>query len=380
MNETVGKMVEIAFRDVEMTPEVQELYEQVMADSQERFADQVASGKSEDEAIATVVESLLGMEEILGEYPAKKTEAEEERPVPDPNVTAVKDTEVDVTGIGKLIVELQEASITLTPSPDDRVHMHTEAEDIVVETRADTLVVRQLPKDRSLYWEGSGLLLSIFGRLSVSVEIHRVVELSVPTSWWPKAKIGTMSGDIRVHGVHFAGLSADTKAGDAEILSYDANGEAVCIATASGDITVENFHSVGELQMQSRSGDIRMTGTADLIKAESTSGDVEVRGQAHEMLLSTISADVEVNADTSRLKANTVSGDVTLNLTEASALEDIHAKAVSGDISVVLPVHCDACVQMQSMSGDTICRVPRREGLPQVHVALQSTSGDILVR
>ena len=60
MNETVKKLVEILFRDAEDNEEVRAL-----RDSQEKYEDLVRSGMTEDEAIAQIVESLQGMDELV---------------------------------------------------------------------------------------------------------------------------------------------------------------------------------------------------------------------------------------------------------------------------------------------------------------------------
>ena len=77
MNETVRKLVDIVFRDTEQTEEVQVLYEQVLLDCQERYSDLVKDGMDEDEAIAAVVESLKGMDEILKDYPVREQPEEQ---------------------------------------------------------------------------------------------------------------------------------------------------------------------------------------------------------------------------------------------------------------------------------------------------------------
>ena len=72
MNETVAKIVELLFQDVEMNGEVQAIHDEVMNNCQERFGDLLARGLTEDEAVAAVVESLKGMEEVLAGYPRRQ--------------------------------------------------------------------------------------------------------------------------------------------------------------------------------------------------------------------------------------------------------------------------------------------------------------------
>lgn len=65
MNDTVARIVEIMFQDVEKNEETDAIRDEVMNNCQERFTDMVASGISEDDAIAAVVESLKGMDDVL---------------------------------------------------------------------------------------------------------------------------------------------------------------------------------------------------------------------------------------------------------------------------------------------------------------------------
>ena len=72
MNDTVARIVEIMFQDVEQNEETAVIRDEVMNNCQERYIDLVNSGVSEDDAIAAVIESLKGMDEILAPY--KKSE------------------------------------------------------------------------------------------------------------------------------------------------------------------------------------------------------------------------------------------------------------------------------------------------------------------
>ena len=56
MNATVKRIVELLFQDVERTEEVKALEEEILNNCQDRYEDQIAQGRSEDDAIAAVVE------------------------------------------------------------------------------------------------------------------------------------------------------------------------------------------------------------------------------------------------------------------------------------------------------------------------------------
>lgn len=75
MNDTVARIVEIMFQDVEMNEETSAMRDEVMNNCQERFNDLVASGMDEDDAISAVVESLSGMDDMLRPYKRRKRHA-----------------------------------------------------------------------------------------------------------------------------------------------------------------------------------------------------------------------------------------------------------------------------------------------------------------
>lgn len=75
MNDTVARIVEIMFQDVEMNEETSAMRDEVMNNCQERYNDLVASGMDEDEAISAVVESLSGMDDMLRPYKRRKRHA-----------------------------------------------------------------------------------------------------------------------------------------------------------------------------------------------------------------------------------------------------------------------------------------------------------------
>ena len=54
MNDTVARIVEIMFQDVEVNDEVTAIRDEVMNNCQERYNDLVNAGISEDDAIAAV--------------------------------------------------------------------------------------------------------------------------------------------------------------------------------------------------------------------------------------------------------------------------------------------------------------------------------------
>lgn len=129
-NETVERIVNLLFQDVEMTDEVQALYDETMSNCQERYQDMTSRGLSDDDAIAAVVESLKGMEDVISQYP-KKSEAPEAEEAPKSAEVPVDDggdgEQTDFTfhpaDIGCIEMTMVCDDVHLEESPDDDLHV-----------------------------------------------------------------------------------------------------------------------------------------------------------------------------------------------------------------------------------------------------------------
>ena len=71
MNQTVKRIVDILFQDVEENEETNALHEELMNNCQEHYQDLIDRGLSEDEAVGEVVESLKGMKDVIAQYPKR---------------------------------------------------------------------------------------------------------------------------------------------------------------------------------------------------------------------------------------------------------------------------------------------------------------------
>lgn len=117
-NETVERIVNLLFQDVEMTDEVQALYDETMSNCQERYQDMTSRGLSDDDAIAAVVESLKGMEDVISQYP-KKSESPEAEEAP-------KSAEVPVDDDG----DGEQTDFTFHPADIGRIEMTMVCDDV----------------------------------------------------------------------------------------------------------------------------------------------------------------------------------------------------------------------------------------------------------
>ena len=72
MNTKVSGMVDALFENVVWSDEVKALHDELMDNCQAHYEDLLHDGKSEEEALAAVKESLSGIDEIIQKYARKK--------------------------------------------------------------------------------------------------------------------------------------------------------------------------------------------------------------------------------------------------------------------------------------------------------------------
>ena len=151
MNDTVARIVEIMFQDVEVNDEVTAIRDEVMNNCQERYNDLVNAGISEDDAIAAVIESLKGMEDVLAPY--KKTSRRTEETDPD-TMEDLNAGEQNLAfaahAVHTVSVALVCENVNLETSDDDDYHViwnADEAPQVEVSAANGVLKVERRPED-----------------------------------------------------------------------------------------------------------------------------------------------------------------------------------------------------------------------------------------
>ncbi len=386
MNDTVARIVEIMFQDVEMNEETAAIRDEVMNNCQERYTDLVNSGMAADDAIAAVIESLKGMDDVLAPYKRKAhrhTENDE---------NAEDDEEQEETGERELIYAAQEIDridltlinedVSIEASDDEDFHVLWDAEDnplLDVHVEHGVLKVERRPgevkhrKDHiEIHIDGFDDMLKSLGQsmknifskngsnFSISFADSSVT-IQVPVNAMPHVKLLTTSGDIEVQEVTLADLSITTTSGDIDVdLDEDENLSRVDVRTTSGDVEASVFAPVGSFS--------------------STSGDVEVEGRIGDLTVATISGDIDVRADVVNMNFKAVSGDVNMQF-DSDELRSVNGNTISGDIEIELPEGIgQICINLRSRSGDTTTRYSTNDVGPTVTGSVTSISGDITLR
>ena len=406
MNATVARIVEILFQDYEMSGEVQTIRDEVMSNCQERFEDCLARGLTEDEAIAAVLESLKGMDEVLAEYPKKQVTYSyadaQEKADDDDEADGVLRFPVDAIRSIEANLVFEDFELESGDGSEWEVEVDGEAVDAKVENGVLKLSHRSVqhvevedfakengaPKDFGWKSESadtiSGMMSGIGGMMNelsgMFKDIGRMVRTNVrnvcvtisgsgrivvrmPLSASCGVNAHSTSGDITIGEVRLTALRCESMSGDISVRLADAGLPEIHLRSASGDIDAS----------------FRTGRSAGRVNASTMSGDVSLSGNCEQMNVSTVSGDAEIRGDLGSIALNTVSGDAEIMLTGASA--HVSMRTTSGDLRLKLPdpgmtVHA----RLNSVSGDVHNHHADAGEHSSVVVTGQSVSGDITIR
>ena len=391
MNATVARIVEIMFQDTEMSEEVQALKDEVMNNCQERYNDMIARGLSEDEAIAAVVDSLKGMEEVISQYPRKRTaedDFDENEPEDDDNEDEDEDTEVDQTfdpeSIRMIRVNLISDDVTVESSYDDKIHVCYDREDLLnleVRQLGDTLEVERTEgkvdkriemhiNAREMKWASLSDMFRDIGRMIAGSGIGHTtgrVTISLPRGHALAFEGHTTSGDMELIDVALTDATLESMSGD------------LMLDTRGAD-QVQGFGMNG-VRLKSSSGDIEVNARCNELSVETMSGDVDITSACDRARISTVSGDLNARGSWREVQVKTISGDAELTVWD-DRLESVTSQTTSGDLTIRLPesLRGQARVDMHTVSGDCRNRFGTPEGPAKVIVQAKSVSGDVTVK
>ena len=409
MNDTVARIVDIMFQDVELNEETALIREEVMNNCQERYTDLIANGMQEDDAIGAVIESLKGMEDVLAPYKNRRTSGGQtmneeicsgdiEMTFPAEEISRIEltlaneDVLVEASADAfyhvkwsadacpNVQVQAESGVLKITRSPLEgrekhrkekyQVHMEKSAnggQHIYVndEDRGEVKFDFSFDSFSDLMNSVGNTLSSIFGKngvLSRSISFgDGTVTVQIPQQAMPSVRLNTASGDLNIQRVLLADLT---------------------VATASGDISAEMTEDqhLAKAELRTTSGDVQVNLFADVANVGSTSGDVEVEGRIRELKVSTVSGDIDVRADVVNLTFKAISGDVDL-VFDSDELRSVDGSTISGDVDIDLPDGIGVIgINLQTRSGDVTTRHATNGVGPVVSGSVRSVSGDITIR
>ena len=360
MNTKVSQIIELLFRDIQPSEEVQALREEVQNNCQDRFEDLVQGGLSEEEALAAVMESLKGMEDVLKDYPRKEANVQKSEPDAPEDSTEEKKNEPEKASFSPEAVKAIAAQLTSCQVEVDLsgdqvilekqgpVHYELEADGTlrIWQERVSGHLLRGISLEESISsFEHFGdainrlaqnitrLVSDKIGEISGNTETRLVLRL--PASLRPEVNIRTMSGDISWTGA--------------------APGESFVLGSTSGDILV------------------RIDQDILLPRAEisSTSGDAELHLSAETARINTVSGNIRWEGDAGVLEMNSTSGDADA----VGRIRLANLKSTSGDLNLVMADDIPAEINASTVSGGVHLRLTGERG--DVQASLKTVSGSI---
>lgn len=369
MNEKVTQMVSLLFKDIEPSEEVQALRDEVLNNCQERFADLMREGLSEEEGLTAVMESLKGMDEVLKDYPRVSAEKAEEP------LSLMHFEPEDIKAID---AQLTNCTVEVLAS-DEGFSLEKKGDAMMRLEEDGTLRLWQEKPEDSLFkgisWEESfdsfehfgdavnrlGRNLSNLVRGFRSNEQEQRITLRIPKTLHPRVRIRTTSGDIRwIGALPGEELTLQTTSGDVEArIDPDYILPHVCAATMSGD--AELYLNAEVAKVTSVSGDVTWDGDAGRLDMNSTSGDAEAIGEIRS------------------LGMNTTSGDLSLELTEEGPAE-ITVNTVSGNVDLRVPAMVmEIAAALKTVSGDVKYRNVEIVDDAPIRIQANTVSGDLKI-
>jgi DUF4097 and DUF4098 domain-containing protein YvlB len=127
------------------------------------------------------------------------------------------------------------------------------------------------------------------------------------------------------------------------------------------------------VEINTVSGDIEYSGSAAELELATVSGSARVEGSARDVNLGGVSGDITLDAQIAeRLRVESVSGD--LDLRSPTALKQVQANVVSGDLELRLALAPGGRLVAEALSGDLLVRLPASTS---ARLSANSFSGDI---
>ena len=235
-----------------------------------------------------------------------------------------------------------------------------------IDVRSGTVEVRTGSRDR--------VLVVLDGD---DVDAWEVAQLGEMVSIRPGGRRGWRTRSVRVLVELPARSDLEVTTASADVKIVGEVGVAR-IRTASGDLRME---AVGQLDVSSASGDVRVGSVAADASCSSVSGDVVLGDVAGRLTVSTASGDVSVTSVGDDAEIGTASGDIRIDQSGGTSID---CKCISGDITVGLPAGIRVEPDISTLSGRT--SLPAPSAKPQagvdrrrVRVRLHTVSGNIAI-
>lgn len=222
---------------------------------------------------------------------------------------------------GRLVVDADQGSITVTGSDRQDVAVHIRARgsesllaklDISVDQSGNT--VKAVSRYRHSF-------MNMFGGDNFDVDF----EIEVPVHF--NADLSTAGGDVTINGVNGT-LEGETSGGDLDLAMLDGH---IRMSTSGGNVTMRDIK--GDLKVGTSGGNMSAESVVGSMDFETSGGSIEVRESDGKLRASTSGGDVRVALrDNKGIDLETSGGNLIVKLPK-SISGDISAETTGGDVS-----------------------------------------------
>ena len=239
-----------------------------------------------------------------------------------------------------LIVVLASTSFALADRAVNETRSASPDAEISIEIFAGSVTVTAWDESR----------VSVEGTIGDDVESLEVVgegneiEISVEVPEHSKGDLD-LSAKLEIMVPRGAQLEVESLSADVTVTGVSAEVE---VEVVSGDVTVEGPVSIVELEVVS--GDIRVTNPGS-VEIEAVSGDVTVQGLSGNGSIEAVSGDIKLDGTLGDTEIEAVSGDIRFQGGFAPGAK-ISISSVNGDVDLKLPGNVSARFQVSTFSGD----------------------------
>lgn len=202
----------------------------------------------------------------------------------------------------------------------------------------------------------------------------------------------TSSGNIAIADLRG---SATVTTAYGEVEARDVEGEALRIESRSGNLTAARVQASG-IRMHTRYGDVKLADSVGDVDVHSDSGTIRVDGAKGALSASTRYGNVEAEGVLKAVEATSSSGEVTIRALEGSACTSPwKAESGYGDVELVVPADFGCELDAVTRSGTASCefaitlpggtngkqtQLVGKVGSGGPHVQLRSKSGDVALK
>lgn len=332
MKERISASVRDALRPAVDGQRKEEIIEELSANLYAKYEDLVKTGVDPEEAYGQAMDSLGDVSELIGLAGGSRVKAEFNaavdsladmgRTVADGVMNAVRTAKEPLKGMGERIAQaVKDLEIDVTVQSQHQFDYTVPAQGIT------GLEVRLRSGDMSIHtWDEDVIQVIERSKSSLDEDKHASFLLR-------EDGILCVEQGNTVAGFTFFGLGLFSS--DLEIFLPRKLWRTLDLRSTSGDVILEDELQAGSLLISSTNGDTDLGEalSCDTLEVSSVSGDIESRALACRSCA-----------------VKTTSGDVELTFTRLP--DELSAKSVSGDVTLVLPENEGFAIRYKKISGD----------------------------